>query len=210
MTEDNLGLKTWTSSLLLAKRLPALRRLLPTFEGGQPRSRPRVLELGAGTGLVGIAAACLWEASVTLTDLPEIVGNLEQNVQRNALRIEASCGTATVRALDWSDDSQIPEDENERFPLILAADPLYSPEHPKMLSETVGRWLCRTREARFILELPLRHAYDDEREDLKRRLREQGLQVEAEGEETGYDDWQGRDGEMIEVRCSWTVWRLLH
>jgi hypothetical protein len=42
----------------------------------------RALELGAGTGLVGIFAARLG-ADVTLTDLPAVVGNLEANVALN-------------------------------------------------------------------------------------------------------------------------------
>ena len=81
LTSDHLGFKTWTSSVLLSRRLTSLQQYLP-------QSQLRVLELGAGTGLVGIAAACAWGAKVTLTDLPDILPNLQMNTDRNGGVIE--------------------------------------------------------------------------------------------------------------------------
>jgi len=202
LTGDNLGFKTWTSSFLLAKRLNTLRAYFPA-------DRLRVLELGAGTGLVGIAAACIWKAQVTLTDLPEIVPNLQNNVDQNSKRIRSSGGSASSIPLDWSDATNIPTFQHQRYPVILAADPLYSPEHPKLLAETIDRWLLRTPEARFIVELPLRGGYDTERSDLRARLGGAGLQVVCEGEEIGYDDWESSDGQLKEVRCWWAVWKVV-
>ena len=43
----------------------------------------RVLELGAGTGLVGVAAASFNPVKVYLTDLPEYLGILETNAKKN-------------------------------------------------------------------------------------------------------------------------------
>ena len=202
LTGDNLGLKTWTSSLLLAKRLTSLREQIPSNE-------LRVLELGAGTGLVGIAAACLWKAEVTLTDLPEIVPNLQNNVEHNTDLIQSLGGSASSRSLDWADTTNAPTTQHQQFPVVLAADPLYSPEHPRLLVDVVERWLQRTPEARFIVELPLRDRYDKERSELKDRLRQAQLTVVAEGEETGYDDWEGSDGQLAEVNCWWAVWKFV-
>jgi hypothetical protein len=201
LTEDNLGLKTWTSSLLLAKRLGCLRSRLPSGDF-------RVLELGAGTGLVGITAACVWRTRVTLTDLPEIVPNLQYNVDQNRELVHPFGGYMSVMALDWSDAANAPTSDYELFPVILAADPLYSSSHPRLLTEAVGRWLMKTKDARFIVELPLREGYDQERADLKTRLKKIGLQVEDEGIESGYDDWEGSDGQLKEVTCWWTVWKF--
>jgi predicted nicotinamide N-methyase len=201
LTEDNLGLKTWTSSLLLAKRLDSLRSCLPSGDF-------RVLELGAGTGLVGIAAACVWRTQVTLTDLPEIVPNLKYNVEQNRELVHPFGGDMSVMALDWSDAANAPTSDYELYPVILAADPLYSSSHPRLLTEAVGRWLMKNQDARFIVELPLREGYDQERADLRARLKKIGLQVETEGVESGYDDWESSDGQPKEVTCWWAVWKF--
>jgi len=201
LTEDNLGWKTWASSYLLAKRLHLLR--LPEAPAGSQR---RVLELGSGTGLVGIAAAAVWGAAVRLTDLAEIEANLAMNVRDNVQVIESSGGVATTGVLDWSDTKNSPSDEIQ-YPIILAADPLYSPEHPASLVQTIGRYLHRSAEARVIVELPLREAYAPEIDDFHHRMRALGLEVREQGEETGYDDWRaGEEGGLKEVRCWWGVW----
>jgi predicted nicotinamide N-methyase len=202
LTGDNLGLKTWTSSLMLARRLSSLEAYLPQGE-------LRVLELGAGTGLVGIAAACIWKTQVHLTDLPEIVPNLQHNADQNSELVQRFGGALSVLALDWSDVANAPRFKSQQYSVILAADPLYSTEHPKLLAETIVRWLRRTPDARFIVELPLREGYDQERASLKTRLEAAGLQIEAEGVDLGYDDWEGRDGQLEEVTCWWAVWKFL-
>jgi predicted nicotinamide N-methyase len=200
LTSDNLGFKTWTSSVLLSRRLVSLSRYLP-------RSLTRVLELGAGTGLVGIAAACVWGVNVTLTDLPEILPNLRRNIDKN-LKLTQSCGgNACALPLDWSDETKAPEADNDRYPVILAADPLYSPDHPQMLAKTVQRWLRRDPESSLIIELPLRPGYQQERDDLKSKLINFGLKIAAEGYECGSEDWQGRMGEQAEVECWWSLWQ---
>lgn len=200
LTEDNLGLKTWTSSLLLSRRLGECRRYLP-------REFNEVLELGAGTGLVGIAAACLWRTHVLLTDLVEIVPNLQRNLEQNGGLIERSHGSAEARALDWADGTHSPRKEDDKFMVILAADPIYSSDHPKILVNTVRRWICPDPRARFIVELPLRDRYDGERQDLRESMKSQGFELVIEGTDTGYDDWHGRDGEPALVECWWSIWK---
>jgi len=201
LTEDNLGLKTWASSYLLAKRLHLVE--LPELTTGGSR---RVLELGSGTGLVGIAAAAVWGAKVRLTDLPEIEPNLAMNVRDNSQVIETSGGVATTGVLDWSDTSN-PSSDEDQYPIILAADPLYSPEHPSLLVQTIERYLLRSVEARVIVELPLREAYALEIIDFYQRMRALGLETREQGEEIGYDDWGGgEDGGLKEVNCWWGVW----
>lgn len=209
LTGDNLGLKTWSSSLMLARKLCDLKCLLPTTTADEEL---RVLELGAGTGLVGIAAACKWSgqartAHVTLSDLPEILLNLEKNVESNWHVVNAFHGRMTASALDWADEQNKPLTDADRFPVIVAADPLYSPEHPKLLVSTVGRWLARNGSAKFVVAVPLRAGYGSERMDMTQRLLDLGLEVEEEGEDTGFDDWEGADGQKQQVRYSWSVWK---
>ncbi|NXY39695.1 EFMT3 methyltransferase, partial [Pomatorhinus ruficollis] len=80
----------------------------------------RVLELGAGTGIVGIFAAMLG-AEVTLTDRPPALPQLRENARRN---FPGGAGQPRVRALRWGRDQR-------RFPpkfhLILGSDIVYDP-----------------------------------------------------------------------------------
>ncbi|OCT50099.1 Rapid response to glucose protein 1 [Cladophialophora carrionii] len=200
LTEDNLGLKTWTSSLMLSRRLREVRRLIPG-------AVDRVLELGAGTGLVGISAACLWETHVLLTDLPEIVPNLQQNLEQNKEVIQEHHGSVESRALDWADETDTPGSIQDRFKVILAADPIYSADHPKMLVSTVRRWIRWETVARFIVELPFRDRYDEERRALRMILAGLDFGLVSEGTDVGHDDWHGRDGSPAEVTCWWSVWK---
>lgn len=200
LTGDHLGLKTWTSSLLLSQRLPDLRKYIAD-------DCSRVLELGSGTGLVGMAAACAWNVDVLLTDLPDIVTNLQHNLEQNKQVLDQHNGSATARQLDWADETDVPRDDGDKFMVILAADPIYSTEHPEILVRTVRRWIHPDAGARFIVELPLRDRYDEDRQLLRDKLRKEGFDMIAEGQDTGYDDWHGQDGRPAEVHCWWSVWR---
>lgn len=206
MTADNLGLKTWASSYLLAKQLCSLRRYIPDLP-----SDAVILELGAGTGLVGMAASAVFQKDVILTDLPEIVPNLEQNARSNESAVSCCHGNVSAAVLDWTKPEELQSDAcnglPNSFPLIVIADPIYSPEHPRILVNAIDWHLSKDDSARVILELPLRDAYFAERQDLRDRLASIGLGVVEQGEEVGYDDWSSGNGEeLTEVRCWWSVW----
>ena len=206
MTSDNLGLKTWASSYLLAKQLCFLRQYIPDLESGVS-----ILELGAGTGLVGMAAALVFERHTILTDLPEIVPNLEQNARSNSEAISSCGGTVSAAVLDWTRPNELElnsfDGSPNSFPLIVVADPIYSSDHPRMLVDAIKCHLSTDANARLVIELPLREAYADERQDLRDRLAEIGLRIIEQGEEVGYDDWSAGQGEELsEVRCWWSVW----
>ncbi|KXS94184.1 hypothetical protein AC578_1508 [Pseudocercospora eumusae] len=207
LTGDSLGLKTWASSYLLAKRMTLLRTSLPPLP-----IDATALELGSGTGLVGLAAAAILSRHLFLTDLPDIVPNLEHNAEVNAGSLSTHGGQATCAVLDWNQPQSLhvndPDGDYEArtFPLILAADPLYSSDHPRLLVNAIRYHLSSERHARVVIELPLRDAYANERNDFGARMNAIGLHIVEEGEEMGYDDWSSNDDEPLEVRCWWTVW----
>eukprot|EP00192_Tetraselmis_astigmatica_P011669 CAMPEP_0117650282 /NCGR_PEP_ID=MMETSP0804-20121206/1457_1 /TAXON_ID=1074897 /ORGANISM="Tetraselmis astigmatica, Strain CCMP880" /LENGTH=363 /DNA_ID=CAMNT_0005456145 /DNA_START=221 /DNA_END=1312 /DNA_ORIENTATION=+ len=62
----------------------------------------RVLEIGSGTGIVGIAAAASG-AAVTLTDVEGRVPILQANMDCNQQVVSAAGGSMLVAALDWGD-----------------------------------------------------------------------------------------------------------
>ncbi|TIA77256.1 VPS28-domain-containing protein [Aureobasidium pullulans] len=219
LTEDNLGLKTWASSFVFARNWHNLRDRIPLVFGKDKNAT--ILELGAGTGLVGIAAAAVLGAQVLLTDLPEILPNLERNIASNKETIESRNGSAQAAMLDWTAPEKIiyPEDsegkrplvaeaESSKYPLVVAADPIYSKEHPAWLVQTINCHLARGPDARVLIQIPIREAYAEERADLKDRMVKVGLEICHEQTEIGYDDWSdGQGEELSEVECWMDMWK---
>jgi protein-lysine N-methyltransferase EEF2KMT len=140
----SVGLQSWASSIVLAERICARSALFGLTAG----SGVRVLELGAGTGLLSIAVAKLFahqktQATVVATDFhPDVLANLERNVLDNfpsSKYDEPIC----IRSLDWSqaerDCATAPL--SEPFDVILAADVVYEPAHANWLYDVVTRVL---------------------------------------------------------------------
>ncbi|KAI4240208.1 MAG: hypothetical protein L6R40_005237 [Gallowayella cf. fulva] len=204
LTADNLGHKTWLASYLLAQRLSYLTSCLPCLDTGHGA---RVIELGAGTGLVGIAVAAIFNVHVHLTDLPAILPNLQTNVKTNAKSFTK--GNVSVGEFDWS---SLPSGDNthrHNYDLVVAADPLYSPLHPAWLVAAIDYVLKRHVMARVLIELPMREAYAPQINELKSRMEALGLEIQLEDVENGLEDWEGahRGTGRTEVECWWAVWR---
>lgn len=86
------GLTIWDGSVVLAKYLEHRAAQLGL-------AAHSVLELGAGTGVVGLAAAAAGAPHVTLTDLPYALPNARANVARNAGVLRGA--RVEVAPLDW-------------------------------------------------------------------------------------------------------------
>ncbi|KAH7321247.1 putative methyltransferase-domain-containing protein [Stachybotrys elegans] len=213
LTGDSLGFKTWGSSYVLAQHLPRLgaTSLFRLFDESLGQPAPSVLELGSGTGLLGLAAAALWKVPVALSDLPNIVTNLKVNVEKNAELVASRGGSLSVGPLTWGGAGEEEVDqalfgEPFQFKIVLAADPMYDDDHPHLLASAISQHLALGAEPRAVVMVP-------QRDETTRRLLEAfkdamlGLDTplfcEEEDELAGQDDWGSgeEDDGAGHVRC---------
>ena len=120
-------------------------------EGGAVVGHGRILELGSGTGLVGLTAAGLGANEVFLTDKPELIALLERNIEVNDLS-----GTVKAIPLCWGEDDAT---AMGAFDLILGSDLLYAPEAFEPLLETLSQ-VCQPARAQIWLAYPTRFTED--------------------------------------------------
>ncbi|XP_056876422.1 uncharacterized protein LOC130518093 [Takifugu flavidus] len=130
---DYFGAVMWPGALALCSFLDNNRQMVDV------RGK-EVLELGAGTGLVTIVASLLG-ASVTATDLPEVLSNLKANVMRNT---RGRCRhTPQVAALIWGHDLETTYPTSVyRYDYVLAADVVYHHDFLNELLDTMKHF-CR-------------------------------------------------------------------
>lgn len=203
ITSENLSLSTWGASFVLANQLYKI-----PFPLGLDAC---IVELGAGTGLVGISAAAIWKANVILTDLPPIVPGIAANVSLNKTLFERTGGKARVGSLDWTRPSEIVLSNTQEIAVaaktkpqvILAADTIYDEDHPELLCNTITSWLAPGPTSRAILCYPLRMAYIDHVRDFWERMEAAGLECSEEGKEEGEETWN----EVAHTPYEWCIWR---
>lgn len=160
-----VGLQSWASAVVLAQRMcadPAQYLLANNYQAVMSRKattahmprfilRPkllRVLELGAGTGLLSIAAAKVYSrlgcsAYVQASDYRAMVlNNLAKNVHANLGTIGGVDEVKVdVAALDWSSPPSLPEED--KYDVILASDVIYDPQHALWVHDCVARVMRR-------------------------------------------------------------------
>ena len=113
--------------------------------------RSRVIELGAGSGLLGLALLkyCPSILSYTFTDYSSMILNLlRQNVSLNFSedQLDVSVPSAKcirIEELDWSADAIDTHDQD----VILATDVVYDPSVIEGLVKTIARLLETNRHA---------------------------------------------------------------
>lgn len=209
LTDDALGGRTWGAAPYLA------RRLMLRYEKDAPQS---ILELGAGTGLAGLAleaylAAQGRRASVVLTDHHAVVlGNLQHNAELNR-------SAADVAQLDWQQVFRdVTHDEQEyastaqtlpvanaaqaeafpkvpsdaQFDAILAADCVYDPAHAAWIRAVALRHLARTAAActpELHILCPLRPTHGAEMQSIYDTFSAPPLAIQSEENLDGFDDF---------------------
>ncbi|ETN46667.1 uncharacterized protein HMPREF1541_00853 [Cyphellophora europaea CBS 101466] len=208
---ENLHFQTWGSARILAGQL----HTIPIEKAQFRENGVNILEMGAGTGLAGLAAAAIWQTSVTLTDLAPFVPGLARNIDVNKDVLSDRRASACSGALDWNQPATLPvfhhdpeqiqqtySSETDKARVIIAADCLYSEDHPRMLTNAILAWLRPGPDSRVIVCYPLRIAYLDIIRELWELLEAGGLESVSEGKEEITDEvW---DDERLH---EWGVWR---
>lgn len=129
----SVGLQSWASAIIFAERICAdPARYVSIPQGATPL---RVLELGAGTGLLSIATARILDrmgvnSTIVATDYHSaVLHNLLRNVQTNNVSVQ-------IESLDWCRPPPL-----EPYDVILGADVVYHPEHAKWIKNCVEKAL---------------------------------------------------------------------
>ena len=214
ITTSDLGWKTWGGSLLLTRLI-----LMGRIEIA--RSIDSVMELGCGTGLVGLSLGKITASNthITMTDFhPGVLANAEVNVSENNLNDKIS-----VEKVDWF--SYLPRHASydssaaingPKYSIILAADVIYNNDHAESIPYVVAAHLKRSPESVFHCVLPLRPQYRSEVTLFETAMRNAGFVLGSEP----MDIWEWEvdatpanrasvisdEGELNDPMCRFGVW----
>ncbi|GAB4849155.1 hypothetical protein Ancab_003963 [Ancistrocladus abbreviatus] len=158
LPSQGLSFQLWPAAATLVTLLDHHRRnattsSLSTTLSPFSDSRLRVLELGSGTGFVGIAAAAILGVEVSVTDLGHVIPNLKFNVAANSHVLAANGGVVQVAELRWGDIDHM-EAIGRDFDVILGTDVVYHDHLYEPLIETLKYFLNggeREKETVFLM-----------------------------------------------------------
>ncbi|PBP19610.1 nicotinamide N-methyltransferase [Diplocarpon rosae] len=210
----------WNASVQLAEFIEE-GRLWKGAEGEQLEAwivkGERVLELGAGTGLAGIAASLEGAEKVVISDYPapEVLKNLHANVERNITpRSSRSPRTVEVQGHEWGVlDDEFSAQNKGSFGRLLVADCLWMPwQHGNLLKSI--QWFLKEGDGRAWVVAGFHTGREKMRGFYeKSALKKAGLEIEriwernAEGHER---EWiEDRGIEDVTERKRWLVVGIL-
>ncbi|KAI0976944.1 hypothetical protein F4678DRAFT_129600 [Xylaria arbuscula] len=146
----DVGLQSWGAGFIFTELMCASPARFD-LSGNSLGSAPRIIELGAGTGLVGIALGKILPRlgvstpKIIATDFhPTVLANLEANIARNfpTLVQDQDSRSPLIEAarLDWeTPDLSSPLDK--QADVLVATDVIYNPEHAVWLRDCAARML---------------------------------------------------------------------
>jgi len=156
----DVGCVVWDACLVLAKYLDKRKGEEEDFLTNQT-----VLELGAGTGALGIIASLLGAKSL-LTDQPEFISLINHNLELNSLEKfnKNSPGSALAATLSWGNTSEIASvNESGPFDYILVADCVYYEESVEDFVSTLEQ--CSSLQTTILL------SYEDRYSEAKLKVK---------------------------------------
>jgi len=116
----------------------------------------KILEVGSGTGIVGICMSLLGANHVCLTDQDAVLELLQYNVDANLSFDEAK--KTSVRLLQWGEP---PRDAHESFDLVVGSDLIFAKENIPVLIKTFEHFARLNRQTVFYLACIRRFKWED-------------------------------------------------
>ena len=157
---ESVGAQTWGGACVLSELIVERPALFARIHSQEMNCR--VLELGAGTGLVSLTLGKLLQsfgmgAEIVASDFyPLVLSNLKSNILTNFPSASSSLAI-TANFLDWSSFPTIQAPGSpfdNKFDLILGADVVYEPPHASWIKACLLTLLHHSRL--FHLVVPLR------------------------------------------------------
>lgn len=137
---DDVGLQLWGASVIFSEMICASPSRFGLDEPSLGPS-PRIIDLGAGTGLVSLVLGTLLprlgvsSPRIIATDYhPAVLELLAHNITRGSLPVETSL-------LDWASPPSAPPFDVPAD-VLIATDVVYGPEHAVLLRDCAARLLA--------------------------------------------------------------------
>ncbi|KAI0794961.1 hypothetical protein C8Q75DRAFT_730795 [Abortiporus biennis] len=200
---SSVGAQTWGGARVLAEMIIGSPRTFGIELRGSTASPIRILELGAGTGLVSLATGKLFQAhsarsipaTIIASDFnPAVLANLQHNIDINFTALSGPSPTNIfARALDWStfpSSSSIHVPFDTPFDVIFGADIIYEAEHAAWIKNCVRVLLRHPLNSfdtpQFHLVVPLRPTHTAELRSIEETfLVSDGVRDTPGGDELG-------------------------
>lgn len=132
--------------------MPKLSRFLQSSRS----QRLRVLEVGSGCGIVGVALAQLRKCEIVLTDLEDAQDILKSNVD---LATPVPGATIRHQVLGWG--PSLDDISDSSFDLVLVSDCIYNPDSSVLLVETLDQMTKQNPNTLIVVGFKRRHDADD-------------------------------------------------
>ena len=133
-TPEGMALGSWTGGSIWESG-EVLARLLCAQQSSFWVEKPRVLELGCGCGLLGLAAAGCGAEAVVLTD--QVTFMAEHNLAANFPPDSPARARTRVTQLRWGNSADA-QALSPPFDLLLGSDLIYHRDHHPRLVATLG------------------------------------------------------------------------
>lgn len=162
-TGESIARHLWDGSLALTAYVDSVIAMcatttVPVLEkviSSAAFKKLNVLELGCGCGIVGIGLAqTVPDCDVLLTDLPEVVELVVQNIDVANLAVSSH---VEFTPLDW--EAPLPPKVLSRvFDLVVVAECIYNSDSIPPLVETLSALSRRSPKAVFLISTKVRHS----------------------------------------------------
>ncbi|KAI1749620.1 hypothetical protein F4782DRAFT_296094 [Xylaria castorea] len=143
----DVGLQSWGAAFVFTELMCATPVRLD-FAKRTLGPAPRIIELGAGTGLVGIAMDKILPRlgvstpTIIATDFhPAVLANLQANIVKNfSMPTQEKSASIQAAPLDWETPDLSPP-LDEQADVLVATDAIYDPKHAIWLRDCAARML---------------------------------------------------------------------